>query len=84
MAEEVKDRSAEFGIKINNILTGLILAAILWVGSTIEELKEMVWGLVADQRELQQQITVLEKRNVEQDVMLKEHEDRLRKQEIGK
>lgn len=81
MAEQVEDRSAERGIVINNILTGLILAAIVWVGSTIEQLKEMVWGLVAEQKLQQQQIVGLKEQLQVQVEVDKSHNERLRKLE---
>ena len=36
---EVKDIKAEQGIKINNILTFLVLAVMTWVGGNIELIK---------------------------------------------
>jgi len=47
--QQVTDRPAESGIKLNNILTGLILAAILWVGSSIEQIKGNVAEVTARQ-----------------------------------
>ncbi len=38
--QEVNDRQAENGIKINNILTALVLAGILGMWNSIESLKE--------------------------------------------
>lgn len=48
-AQQVTDKPTETGIKLNNILTCLILAAILWVGSSIEEIKVNVAEVTAFQ-----------------------------------
>lgn len=45
----VKDKPTENGVKINNVLTGLLLAAALWVGSSVEDLKGAVVTLAAEQ-----------------------------------
>ena len=37
--QEVSDKPAESGIKINNILTALLLASVFWVGNSIESIK---------------------------------------------
>lgn len=42
MTNQVEDRKVETRIQVGNILSALILAAILWVGSTIEELKTTI------------------------------------------
>jgi hypothetical protein len=36
----VKDRAAEIGINLNTIFTALVLAGILWVGTTLESIKK--------------------------------------------
>lgn len=45
----VKDKPTENGVKINNVLTGLLLAAALWVGSSVEDLKGAVVILATEQ-----------------------------------
>lgn len=40
MPQRVSDKPAENGIRINNILTALILIAITWVGTSIESIKD--------------------------------------------
>jgi len=45
----VVDRPTENGVKINNVLTGLLLASALWVGSSVQDLKESVVLLAANQ-----------------------------------
>lgn len=47
--QQVNDRPAETGIKVGNILQTLILAAILWVGSSIEQIKSRVAEVTAFQ-----------------------------------
>ena len=39
VAIPVRDRIAEVGINLNTIFTALVLAGILWVGSTLNEIK---------------------------------------------
>lgn len=46
---EFHDRPTETGVRINNILTGLLLAAALWVGNSVEDLKEAVIVLATQQ-----------------------------------
>lgn len=48
--QEVKDRPAENGIKINNILTALILTSILWVATSIEDIKASLFEVATSQR----------------------------------
>lgn len=48
-ATPVADRPTENGVRINNVLTGLLLAAALWVGSSVEDLKEAVVILATNQ-----------------------------------
>lgn len=45
----VVDRPTENGVKINNVLTGLLLASALWVGSSVEDLKSAVVTLATEQ-----------------------------------
>lgn len=45
----VKDKPTETGVKVNNILTGLLLAAALWVGNSVEDLKSAVITLATEQ-----------------------------------
>lgn len=40
VAVPVRDRAAEFGINLNTILTGLILGVMLWVGTTLNEIRK--------------------------------------------
>ena len=40
MPQYVQDKSAEVGIKLNNILTALILMVMAWVGFNINSMKE--------------------------------------------
>lgn len=39
MVQAVEDRSAEVGIKLNNILTALVLMVMSWVGINIQVMK---------------------------------------------
>lgn len=36
----VRDRAAEVGVNLNTVFTALVLAGILWVGTTLESIKE--------------------------------------------
>lgn len=36
---QVKDRAAEVGVNLNTVFTALVLASILWVGTTLESIK---------------------------------------------
>lgn len=40
MTEDVRDRPAEVGIKLNNILTALILGVMGWVGYNISDMRD--------------------------------------------
>lgn len=60
--QQVNDKPAEVGIKLNNILTGLILAAILWVGTSIEQIKTNVAEVTAHQMVNGEKISSLENR----------------------
>ena len=48
MSMNVQDKSAETGIKVNNILTALVLAVMLWVGTSILDIKDEVAGVRTD------------------------------------
>lgn len=48
--QQVSDKPAEVGIKLNNILTALILAVMMWVGSSIETIKSDIAEVTAAQR----------------------------------
>lgn len=45
----VHDKPTEKGVWIGNVLTGLLLAAAVWVGSSVEDLKEAVVILATTQ-----------------------------------
>lgn len=36
----VRDRAAEIGINLNTILTGMILMVMVWVGTTLNEIRK--------------------------------------------
>lgn len=59
----VIDRPTENGVRINNVLTGLLLAAALWVGSSVEDLKGAVVLLASEQQHAGEDIRDIE-RNV--------------------
>lgn len=40
MAVPVIDKAAEVGINLNTIFTALVLAGILWVGTTLESIRD--------------------------------------------
>lgn len=40
MKQEVQDRSAEASIKLNNVLTFMVLSVMSWVGYNIENIKD--------------------------------------------
>lgn len=67
----VVDRPTENGVRINNVLTGLLLAAALWVGSSVESLKEAVVILATNQ---EHNVTALDEVRAEQ----KDHDGRIR------
>lgn len=48
MTEQVQDKPAEVGIKLNNILTFLILAVMTWVGVNITQMKEALGVIKVD------------------------------------
>lgn len=56
----VVDKPTENGVRLNNILTGLLLAAAVWVGSSVENLKTTVVEITTDQSHVQKDIGVLE------------------------
>ena len=43
---DVNDKKAEIGINLNNVLTALILGVMVWVGSSIEQIKDKVSEVV--------------------------------------
>ena len=45
----VTDKKTEHGVLLNNLLTGLLLAAALWVGNSLEEMKSTVAVLANNQ-----------------------------------
>ena len=45
-AVDVNDKKAEIGINLNNVLTALILGVMVWVGSSIEQIKDKVSEVV--------------------------------------
>lgn len=47
MAQEVTDKPAEVGIKLNNILTAMILMVMVWVGASIESIKSDIKDVTA-------------------------------------
>ncbi len=59
---DVQDKPTENGIKINNILTALILAAILWVASSIDSIKEDIGRITTGQEVNNVRIDLLEHR----------------------
>lgn len=58
----VKDKEGEIGIKLNNILTALILMVISWVGISINELKTGLSSLSKTQAVYELRISTIEKR----------------------
>ena len=42
MTNEVQDKQTETGIKINNIISALILMVMSWVGYNIEDMKKAI------------------------------------------
>lgn len=60
--QSVQDRPAETGIKVNNILTGLVLASILWVGNSIMDIKEIIASMDKHQALLTKDVSILEDR----------------------
>ena len=69
---EVNDRPAERGILLGNILSGAILAAIIWVGNTIIDLKDEL-GKIAGRQMVNVQVIESHERRLD------DHESRLRK-----
>jgi hypothetical protein len=50
---DVQDKSTETGVKINNILTALVLMVMSWVGYNIDKLKDDVsqWASIVSVNE---------------------------------
>ena len=71
---EVNDRPAERGILIGNVLSGAILAAIVWVGNTILDLKDELAKVTSRQAVNVEVINSHERR-------LDDHEGRIRRLE---
>ena len=64
---DVNDRPAESGIKLNNIISALILAAILWVGSSIESIKDKLTAVIVTQSEIRKDVTYNTERDKQRD-----------------
>ena len=64
---DVNDRPAESGIKLNNIISALILAAILWVGSSIETIKDKLTAVIVTQSEIRKDVTYNTERDKQRD-----------------
>ena len=47
-AVEVQDKSSEVGIKLNNVLTAILISVMLWVGTSILSVKEEIGLLRTD------------------------------------
>lgn len=62
MPNEVEDKKAEVGIKLGNILSGAILAAILGVWKSLDDLQEKLGVVVAQQQVNVATITALDRR----------------------
>jgi len=58
--QPVADLPTENGVRLNNVLTGLLLAAALWVGSSVEQLKEAVVILATQQVHNEKALVALE------------------------
>jgi len=59
---DVSDRPTENGVKLNNVLTGMILAAIIWVGTSIEAIKDDISKVVTAQAINTTKIKALDRR----------------------
>lgn len=68
---KVSDVPVEKGIMVGNILSGLILAAILWVGSTIISLKDDINDVIIEQKVIISELSSVK-------MTQQDHEDRLR------
>lgn len=45
---EVQDKPTEIGIKLNNVLTAITIAILVWIGTSILSVKEEVGNLRTD------------------------------------
>jgi len=62
----VRDRIAEIGINLNTLFTALILAGILWVGTTLEKIQSSLSALNTS-------VAVVQHDNNQMRLDLKEH-----------
>ena len=74
---KVSDVPVEKGIMVGNILSGLILAAILWVGSTIISLKDDINDVIIEQKVIISELSSVKMTQID-------HEKRLRSMEHEK
>lgn len=59
---EVQDKPTEVGIKLNNVLTALVLMVMSWVGYMINDMNKSI-GIIATAAAVnQKQVTYVEKR----------------------
>ncbi len=56
---DVADRPTEVGIKLNNVLTALVLMVMSWVGYNINHVKEDIGEMRTDSRVLANDVTHL-------------------------
>lgn len=56
MTPQVQDRQAEVGIKLNNVLTSLILMVMAWVGWNINDMRESLSQMRVDDALMENEI----------------------------
>lgn len=71
--QSVQDKPAEVNLKLNNVLTGLVLAAILWVGNSIIDIKDIIASLDKTMSLQARDITYLEEKVDALDMALTQH-----------
>ena len=61
MTEQVQDRQTEVGIKLNNVLTALILMVMGWVGFNINDMRASLSQMRIDDALMENEIVHLHK-----------------------
>lgn len=74
---DVNDRPAESGIKLNNIISSLILIAIVWVGSSIETIKDKLTDVIVTQSEIRKDVAYNSERDTNRDVLINENRKKI-------
>lgn len=72
----VTDRPMEVGIKLNNLLTALVIAVMMWVGTSVTQIKESLSELGIQFATASVKVEYIEEELKEQKASLQAHIDK--------